>query len=235
MKNLIYSAFAVAILFTACKYEEGPGISLRSKRDRVANEWKVDKYTYTAKGGSATDKTDKYNIKGDTQYTFYNTYTPYQSDAAKDSAANGNPWGDSVGVASTYVVNDYSFVMIFTRTGAYSVDIIGKDDKGIDPRLMAKYTQEGKNGYNVPDPLSISRTGRSGEWSFVSKSSRIQVSNDLAGSNFTADDIKAGKNVPVVYDIVELRNDEMKLKAEDADGGIHEYTLKPFNADKYLK
>lgn len=35
---------ASAALFTACKYEEGPGISFRSKRDRIANEWKITGY-----------------------------------------------------------------------------------------------------------------------------------------------------------------------------------------------
>jgi len=227
MKNLIYSAFAVAILFTACKYEEGPGISLRSKRDRLSNEWKVDKYTYTPQGGgSAQDRSDLYNIKGDTQYTYYNTYTPYQSDAAKDSAANGKPWGDSIGVASTFTVNDYHYLMIFNGSGAYSVEIIDKDNKGIDPRLMAKYVAEGNR--SSPDPLGITRIGRRGEWSFIAKHSRIQVSTDLGGSNYTADDIKEGRNVPVIFDIIKLDNEELKLKAWDAYGGIHEYVLKSF-------
>ncbi|MCC7298258.1 MAG: hypothetical protein IT244_07995, partial [Bacteroidia bacterium] len=39
-------AIAGALTFAACKYEEGPKISLRAKRDRVANEWRVEKYTY---------------------------------------------------------------------------------------------------------------------------------------------------------------------------------------------
>lgn len=45
LKNLslvLVSAFAV--VFTGCKYEEGPAISLRNKRDRVANEWKISGY-----------------------------------------------------------------------------------------------------------------------------------------------------------------------------------------------
>lgn len=37
---------AGALTFAACKYEEGPKISLRAKRDRVANEWRIEKYTY---------------------------------------------------------------------------------------------------------------------------------------------------------------------------------------------
>lgn len=35
------------IFGTSCgKYEEGPGISFRSKKARVANEWIVDQYVY---------------------------------------------------------------------------------------------------------------------------------------------------------------------------------------------
>lgn len=39
-------AVAGALTFAACKYEEGPKISFRAKRDRVANEWKVKAYTF---------------------------------------------------------------------------------------------------------------------------------------------------------------------------------------------
>lgn len=35
-----------AVSLYSCKYEDGPGISLRSKRDRVANEWRVVKMIY---------------------------------------------------------------------------------------------------------------------------------------------------------------------------------------------
>jgi len=233
MKNLIYSALAVTILFTACKYEEGPGISLRSKRDRVANEWKVDNYTYTPKGGSAQDKTDLYNVKGDTLYSYFTYGVPYQSDAALDSAKNNNPWGDSTVKGSTYTINDYHYIMVFTRTGFYSIQVIDQNNNSVNPRHMAKYVQESDN--RAPDPLNINKSGRSGEWSFIYKSSKIQVKNDLAGSNYTAEDIKAGRSAPIVFDIVKLSNKEMKLKAEDVDGGKHEYTLKSFHEDKYLK
>jgi hypothetical protein len=37
---------AGALTFAGCKYEEGPRISLRAKRDRVSNEWAIKKYTY---------------------------------------------------------------------------------------------------------------------------------------------------------------------------------------------
>lgn len=43
LSRLTALAILAAATITACKYEEGPGISLRSKRDRVANEWKITK------------------------------------------------------------------------------------------------------------------------------------------------------------------------------------------------
>lgn len=47
MKNLIIASFlGIALLFSACgKYEEGPKLSLASKKARVAGEWKIDKIT----------------------------------------------------------------------------------------------------------------------------------------------------------------------------------------------
>lgn len=48
--------FLAASVLGACKYEEGPNISLRAKRDRVANEWKIKSLTI---GG--TDSTQRVN------------------------------------------------------------------------------------------------------------------------------------------------------------------------------
>lgn len=51
--KLFVSAIALSLVFTACKYEDGPGISFRSKRDRIANEWIVDQFIYD--GNNITD------------------------------------------------------------------------------------------------------------------------------------------------------------------------------------
>jgi hypothetical protein len=59
MKNIIkISALALAssVAFIACKYEEGPRISLRSKRDRASNEWRISSLTIDGK-----DETSKVN------------------------------------------------------------------------------------------------------------------------------------------------------------------------------
>ncbi len=42
MKNVLYFVLCSTALVACKKYEEGPGVSLRSKKARVANEWKVD-------------------------------------------------------------------------------------------------------------------------------------------------------------------------------------------------
>ena len=60
LKNLslvLVSAFAV--VFTGCKYEEGPAISFRNKRDRVANEWKISGYQINGTEDAAAKKSFK--------------------------------------------------------------------------------------------------------------------------------------------------------------------------------
>lgn len=44
-----------AMLFSGCKYEDGPALSLRSKRQRAANTWLLDKAFE-----NGVDKTDDY-------------------------------------------------------------------------------------------------------------------------------------------------------------------------------
>ncbi len=44
IKNLLIIAGVFSMVLSACKYDEGPGISFITKRDRVANEWSVTGY-----------------------------------------------------------------------------------------------------------------------------------------------------------------------------------------------
>lgn len=44
-KTMMLTIFGLVLLTSCKKYEEGPGFSLRSKKERVANLWKVD-YAY---------------------------------------------------------------------------------------------------------------------------------------------------------------------------------------------
>ena len=52
--------FVAAALFTGCgKYEEGPGLSLMSKKGRLAGTWTVEKATSTS-GGISVDVTSAF-------------------------------------------------------------------------------------------------------------------------------------------------------------------------------
>lgn len=57
MKNLIKKAalvLGIGVVVVSCgKYEDGPGISLRSKKARLAGEWKVSKYSYDGVDGTS--------------------------------------------------------------------------------------------------------------------------------------------------------------------------------------
>ncbi len=67
LKKLILPAIAALLFVSSCKYEDGPAISFRSKRDRIANEWVVDKITIDGK-----DSTELLKGTNDTPsaYTF---------------------------------------------------------------------------------------------------------------------------------------------------------------------
>ena len=41
--SVLFAAFAVLFLLSCGKYEDGPGISLRSKSSRIAGSWTIDK------------------------------------------------------------------------------------------------------------------------------------------------------------------------------------------------
>jgi hypothetical protein len=44
MKNLLIIVAITSLFLSACKYDDGPGITLRSKRVRISNEWIVTDY-----------------------------------------------------------------------------------------------------------------------------------------------------------------------------------------------
>lgn len=68
-----------AIVFSGCKYEEGPGISLRAKRDRFANEWKVTAYEIDGSANDAALKSFRSGgVNGDTIEMIFITTRNFQ-------------------------------------------------------------------------------------------------------------------------------------------------------------
>lgn len=58
-KILLFSAmFLTVSMFSCSKYEEGPALSLRSKKERIANTWKIEK-AYRS-GQDVTEDYDQY-------------------------------------------------------------------------------------------------------------------------------------------------------------------------------
>lgn len=75
----------IGSVFSGCnKYEDGPAISLRTKKQRVSNAWRIEQVFETENGGSKEDKTTDYKnayfnyvltIKKEGNYTII--YRPY--------------------------------------------------------------------------------------------------------------------------------------------------------------
>lgn len=51
--KIVFNLLFLAILFSTCKYEDGPKLSLRTKKHRLVNNWHFDKYFE-----NGVDKTD---------------------------------------------------------------------------------------------------------------------------------------------------------------------------------
>lgn len=65
---------ATFVLGSCSKYEEGPLVSLRTKKARVANTWEIDRYV-SADGEETQDNSDntiEYTKDGDVTYNFGN-------------------------------------------------------------------------------------------------------------------------------------------------------------------
>jgi Lipocalin-like domain len=76
MKRFILNTLLATVLvlsLAACnKYEDGPGISFRSRRDRVEGDWRVGNYTYNGSDITSEYANDRYNFakNGDLTYTY---------------------------------------------------------------------------------------------------------------------------------------------------------------------
>lgn len=57
MKKLLFLLLICSTIFSCKKYEDGPSISLRTKKAHIANNWKVDKFLV-----NGVDKTTDYRL-----------------------------------------------------------------------------------------------------------------------------------------------------------------------------
>lgn len=198
LKGMLFIVLAGLITFTGCKYEDGPGISLRSKRDRFSNEWIVKSYDRLLDGQKTAENLS--NRFGD------------------DSTTLGN------------------VVFITTRTGAFSITQFPTTPYAFDSVVWTKpvYLQMKQLTANLSEALGMvtSYTNDTnefaapvGKWTFNDKSNSVLLERDLAHID----------SIPhVSYEILELREDALKLKFTDAVKTTRTIGFTPINDEDFF-
>ena len=74
MKNICALLFISVLLISCGKYEEGPGISLLTKKNRITNVWSLASKMTNGQTTNLSDWTWKLEIKDDETYTSQVTY-----------------------------------------------------------------------------------------------------------------------------------------------------------------
>lgn len=74
MKKIFAFLFIAAFLFSCGKYEEGPGFSLLTKKNRITNVWNLSSRTTNGSTTNLSNVTWKVEIKDDESYNSQATY-----------------------------------------------------------------------------------------------------------------------------------------------------------------
>ena len=74
MKKFLVLALLLAVGVSCGKYEEGPGISLLSKKNRITNVWSLSSRMTNSQTTNLSNSTWKVEIKDDETYTSQATY-----------------------------------------------------------------------------------------------------------------------------------------------------------------
>lgn len=210
MKVFKLTAFAIAgvLTFAACKYEEGPKISFRAKRDRVSNEWRVKSYTYD--GNDAIDKLI-YRIDGQTEGSFELLINLYRTGAygieivKKEKDQDGNV---------KYITNHTVFDTNQTNKGL-----------GFDACCFFDY-----NNFKNNLPSHIKYIMSHGKWSFDKGHTKLQVKPELSYDN---QEITKQRNT-IDWMIVMLKEKEMKVKGRDENDKEWVLGLERINDEPYF-
>jgi len=196
LKGALFVALAGLITFTGCKYEDGPGISLRSKRDRFSNEWIVKSYM-------------------------------------RDTVNLSEMFTDSNNIDSGNIA------FITTRTGHFEFHIIPNIPHHVywdsevwsDPTYlkMKELTSNLSEAMGMKTSYSNDTpefSAPKGSWTFDDKSSTVQLGQGELEYIDTIPNIK--------YDIVELREDALKLKWVDEAKVTRTIGFEPLNDEDFF-
>jgi hypothetical protein len=146
IKFVLVAALMLTIFTTACKYEEGPGISFRAKRDRVANEWLVDQFIYDGK-----NVTDSINSREDTFSIIF------------EITRTGSYSVEWV----RYTVDPNNGIKYYGTSHATNHNLNNSGPAMWNPKNIGNYSRK------MPIPLKA--LGARGEWSFNKKHSKLII------------------------------------------------------------
>lgn len=207
-------ALAGTLTFAACKYDEGPKMSLRTKRDRVSNEWLVEKFTLNGKDlTKVVNKDSSVSFQGDTtiSYNFttilsFSRTGGYKTDVVRVTKdANNNP---------KYTTNQ----------AAASAERLNQGFNAL-PGCSAIY-----NAYldSMPSPFKYIKFA--GKWAFDKGHYKIMVKPDLS---FVNDETGNAKNT-LNWTIIRLNEKKMILEGLDENFKPWRMELKAINKEDYF-
>ncbi len=128
MKNLLIIVAIASLILSACKYDDGPGITLRSKRVRISNEWiiadyQVDGTTDNVIKGSFTHGDSLQLVLTISKTGRYAMNLQYTKDYQAKTNWNKYFIANQTGIVSLYYdYNQNSFFKRIGSSGAWSFD-----------------------------------------------------------------------------------------------------------------
>lgn len=204
LSKLATLGIIAATVVTACKYEEGPRISLRAKRDRVANEWSIKTLTVGDNDSnilnSVNDTATQFNNGFEVLINLYRTGS-YNADVYrhyKDDQGN-----------IKYETQQEGF-------GKYKPDAMQWNRIQFDNFCK-----------NLPEV--IARIQGAGKWSFDKGHYKLQIKPELSWVDTL---VTAQKNT-IDWDIVLLKEKTMKLKTRDSKDKVYKMELSRINEEPY--
>lgn len=162
-KLTLLALAAFTFVFSGCKYEEGPGISFRTKKDRLANEWKVTGYEIDGNEDAAAK--NSFRSSGDSVELIF-TMTRNNNYALNMAYVDGyvSPSGDKL--LSPNATDSRAYYDIL---GAFSVN----------NKLVKKISQGGKYSFDDRYRKVIFGANGTGDMSYPEGGDTSRVSADI--------------------------------------------------------
>lgn len=209
MNKLFVVAIALSLVIAACKYEDGPHISFRSKRDRIANEWIVDQFIY-----DGTNITDSINSRQDS-FSIILEMTRTGSYSVE--------W-------VRFKVDPNNGIKYYGTSHATNHNLNNSGPALWDPKNIGNYSRK------IPTPIKV--LGSRGYWSFDKKHEKISIgpessystgtSNGNGNGNGNSNHINAR-----FWTITKLKEKNVGFKGIDSSGKSWSVQLKNINRESY--